>query len=97
MATTKTPISPKVTAAGLAAAFATLVMWGIDSASAGDIPSGVEAAITTIFTFGVAYFVPDRLREVGQEAISEVREGVDTEAHPEADPTHPDARPPYGD
>lgn len=64
----KTPISPKVTAAALAAAFATLVMWGIDASVAGDIPGGVEAAITTIFTFGISWLVPDRLREEGQAA-----------------------------
>lgn len=66
MTTTTTPahraptdISPKVTAATVAAAVTTIAVWGIESTFGVDIPSLVEGAMTTVLVFASGYIIRD--------------------------------------
>lgn len=53
--------STKVTAATVAAAVATILVWLVQSQGwVDDIPAGLEAAITTLLTLVAGYFVPER-------------------------------------
>lgn len=60
--TASSSISPKVTAASIAAAVTTLLVWGLQSATSIEVPAGVEAALVTLFTFGAGYLTTDRAR-----------------------------------
>lgn len=55
-----TDISPKVTAATLAAAVTTIGVYVFESTTGIDLPSLVEGAITTILVFGGGYVIRDR-------------------------------------
>lgn len=57
------PISPKVTASTMAAAVATLIVWGLNSGAGIDVPTGVEGAFVVLLTFAVGYVVRDPQRE----------------------------------
>jgi hypothetical protein len=52
-------ISPKVTAAALAAAVTTIAVWVIEYTTGIDIPSLVEGAVTTVLVFAGGYLVRD--------------------------------------
>ena len=54
-----TDISPKVTAAAVAAAVATILVWGIETLTGIDIPTLVEGAGTVLLTFGAGYLIRD--------------------------------------
>lgn len=49
----------KVAAGGLAGGLSMLIIWGIGAAGV-DVPAEVAAAITTLVTFAVGYFVPEK-------------------------------------
>ena len=54
-------ISPKVTAAALAAAIVTIIVWGA-SLTGVEIPTVVQGAIITILVAAAGYFVTDPAR-----------------------------------
>ena len=54
-------ISPKVTAAALAAALVTIIVWGASLAGV-EIPTVVQGAIITILVAAAGYFVTDPAR-----------------------------------
>lgn len=55
---TSTPVR-KVQAGGLAGALVVIVMWLLSLAKPDmEVPPGLEAALTTVFSFVVAYLVP---------------------------------------
>ena len=54
-------ISPKVTAAALAAALVTIIVWGA-SIGGVEIPTVVQGAIITILVAAAGYFVTDPAR-----------------------------------
>ena len=54
-------ISPKVTAAALAAAIVTIIVWGASLAGV-EIPTVVQGAIITILVAAAGYFVTDPAR-----------------------------------
>jgi hypothetical protein len=54
-------ISPKVTAAALAAALVTIIVWGASLAGV-EIPTVVQGAIITILVAAAGYFVRDPAR-----------------------------------
>jgi hypothetical protein len=54
-------ISPKVTAAALAAAIVTIIVWGASLAGV-EIPTVVQGAIITILVAAAGYFVRDPAR-----------------------------------
>lgn len=56
-------ISPKVTAATVAAAVVTVVVW-IASTAGVEVPTEVQGAVTTILVAAAGYFVPDPARIV---------------------------------
>jgi len=49
----------KVAAGGLAGGLSMLIIWGVGAAGV-DVPAEVAAAITTLVTFVVGYFVPEK-------------------------------------
>lgn len=49
----------KVAAGGLAGGLSMLIIWGIGAAGV-EVPAEVAAAITTLITFAVSYFVPEK-------------------------------------
>ena len=53
----------KVAAGGLAGGLSLLVVWGVGAAGI-EVPAEVAAALTTIITFAVSYFVPERMQAV---------------------------------
>lgn len=58
MARATTSIHPKVAGGAVAGAFSVLLLYLLDMYASFRPPSGVAAAITTIITFVVAYFIP---------------------------------------
>lgn len=54
-------ISPKVTAATIAAAVVTLIVWAATSAGV-DVPVEAQGALTTILVAIAGYLVPDPAR-----------------------------------
>lgn len=52
-----TPV-PKVVAAALGAAAATLAVWLISAAANSEPPVGVEGALATLFAFAAGYMTP---------------------------------------
>lgn len=56
-------ISPKVTAATLAAAIVTILVWGANVAGV-EVPSEVQGAVTTILVAVAGYFAPDPTRVI---------------------------------
>lgn len=54
-------VSPKVTAAAVAAAIVTCLVW-VASAAGIDVPLEVQGAVTTILVFVAGYFVSDPRR-----------------------------------
>ena len=50
----------KVAAGGLAGGLSLLLIWGVGAAGVA-VPAEVAAAITTIITFGVSYFVTEKV------------------------------------
>lgn len=59
----RTPISPKVTAAAVAAAVATIIVWVLGAFAGVDVPGVVEGALVVLLTFGAGYLKRDPLRE----------------------------------
>lgn len=51
----------KVAAGGLAGGLSLLLVWGIGALGV-EVPAEVAAAITTVITFAVSYFVPEKTR-----------------------------------
>lgn len=49
----------KVTVGGLAGGLSILAVWGLGALGVA-VPPEVAAAITTLFTFGVSYLVPEK-------------------------------------
>jgi len=58
---TPASISPKVTAAALASAVATIAVWALSLLGV-DVPEGVSAALVALLTFGAGYVVTDPAR-----------------------------------
>ena len=56
-----TTISPKVTAAALASAVATILVWALALAGV-DVPAPVSSAIVAVLTFAAGWIVRDPLR-----------------------------------
>lgn len=54
-------VSPKVTAAALAAALVTIIVWGASLAGV-EVPTVVQGAIITILVAAAGYFVSDPAR-----------------------------------
>lgn len=54
-------VSPKVTAAAVAAAIVTCLVW-VASAAGVDVPLEVQGAVTTILVFAAGYLVTDPRR-----------------------------------
>jgi type IV secretory pathway VirB2 component (pilin) len=54
-------ISPKVTAATIAAALVTVIVW-VAAAAGVSVPLEVQGAVTTILVAVAGYFVPDPRR-----------------------------------
>jgi hypothetical protein len=50
-------MNPKVTAAGLAGALTTIIVWGVGLAGL-DVPPEVAAAVTTVLSVATGYLVP---------------------------------------
>lgn len=50
----------KVAAGGIAGACTVILVWGIDEFGGIKVPAEVASALTTIFSFVVAYYVPER-------------------------------------
>ncbi len=50
----------KVTAAGLGAAAATLVVWALTAFAGADVPPGVEGALATVLALLAGYVVRER-------------------------------------
>jgi hypothetical protein len=59
------PISPKVSAAALAAAVATIIVWLVSMTGLA-VPVPVEGAFVVLLTFGAGYLVEDPLRTPSQ-------------------------------
>lgn len=55
-----TDISPKVTAATVAAAVTTIAVWAVEASTGIDIPSLVEGAVTTVLVFAGGYLIRDQ-------------------------------------
>ena len=53
-------IHDKVIAASLGAAVSQIVVWIVESSAHTDMPTAIEGALTTLFVFGLGYFVPER-------------------------------------
>lgn len=53
-------LNRKVSAGALAGALSVVVVWVLGEYAEVEIPPEVASAITTVFTFIVAYFVPER-------------------------------------
>ena len=60
-------VSPKVTASTVAAAVATLIVWGLTDGLGIAVPSGVEGAFVVLLTFAAGYVVRDPQREHGPQ------------------------------
>ena len=65
------PVSPKVTAAALAAALTTIVFFvlallDVFDDVASESVAAVQGAITTVLAFGLAYAIKDENREQGK-------------------------------
>lgn len=59
---TPASISPKVTAASLASAVATILVWALSLLGV-DVPAAVASAVVALLTFGAGYLVTDPLRQ----------------------------------
>lgn len=49
----------KVASGGFAGAVSVLLVWGLNSAGI-EVPAEAAAALTSVVTFAVAYFVPEK-------------------------------------
>jgi hypothetical protein len=54
-----TKVHPKVTAATVGAALATVTIWLVESTTAVAVPAGVTAAVTTLLTLIAGYIVSE--------------------------------------
>lgn len=63
-------ISPKVTAATLASAVATILVWALGLLGV-DVPAPVSTALVALLTFGAGYLVTDPLRQAYPDATIE--------------------------
>lgn len=72
MGSTSTAISPKVAAAAIAGAIATILVWLIGLTGV-DVPPEVSAAIATALAGGAGYLTRDRARDVGQVVIEDTK------------------------
>jgi len=52
--------STKVTAATLAYALTTIIVWVVESQTDVTIPTAVQGAITIVLIFAAGYFIPER-------------------------------------
>ena len=64
-------ISPKTTAAVLAAALTTLVVAGLREFAGVDVGAAEQGAITTLLVFAAAYLKRDPARSVGADRAAE--------------------------
>lgn len=67
---TPASISPKVTAASLASAVATILVWALSLLGV-DVPAAVASAVVALLTFGAGYLVTDPLRQAYPDATIE--------------------------
>lgn len=64
-------ISPKTTAAALAAALTTLVVYGLREYAGVDLGAAEQGALTTLIVFAAAYLKRDPARNVGSDQVAD--------------------------
>lgn len=52
-------VHDKVAASTVGAALSQIFVWGFETVSKSDVPSGIEVAFATLFVFACGYFVPE--------------------------------------
>lgn len=67
--------TPKVQAAGLGGSITSLILWGISSFTAVEVPAEVGAALATIIAFVSAYLTRDKKPPAVVETLTEVSGG----------------------